>query len=74
MVEIFKTNVKDQDHANVLLAYIHENFRDYKANFDLEDCDKVLRVKCTTGFIQPTTLIDLLQHYGYEAEVFPDDT
>lgn len=73
MVEVFKTNVKDWDHANMLLDQIHKTFGDYKANFDLEDCDKILRVKCATGLIESSLLINLLKDFGFNAEVLPDD-
>jgi uncharacterized protein YpbB len=69
MIEVFKTNVKDRDHANMLVDQIHKTFGNYKANFDLEDCDKILRVKCTTGSVQPTLLINLLKGYGFNAEI-----
>jgi hypothetical protein len=73
MVEVFRTNVKDQDHAVILLDHIHQNFRDYRANFDLEDCDNILRVASNQEFIRATCLIKLLSEFGYEAEVLPDD-
>ena len=73
MVEVFKTDICDAEHAIVLLDQIHKNFQGYKANFDLEDCDKILRVKCTTGTIQPYRIISLLRDFGCHAEVLPDD-
>ncbi|PSR53452.1 hypothetical protein AHMF7605_07895 [Adhaeribacter arboris] len=73
MVEVFKTNVKDQRHANRLLCLIHQTFREYKANFDLEDCDNILRVASATEFIQVACLIKLLQESGFYAEVLPDE-
>ncbi|MEP7108625.1 MAG: hypothetical protein ABI760_11595 [Ferruginibacter sp.] len=72
MVEVFKTNVNEKDHANMLIDQIHKNFIDYKANFDLEDCDKVLRVNCKGGSIQAGFLINLLKDFGFSAEVLPD--
>lgn len=51
MVEVFKTNVEESVHACMLVDQIHKTFKNYKANFDLEDCDKILRVECTTGDI-----------------------
>lgn len=72
MVEVFKTNVKDATMASLLIEQIHATFNSYKANFDLEDCDHILRVKSTTGQVQATTLIDLLRNYGYRAEVLPE--
>ena len=72
MVEVFKTNVKDRGHANRLIELIHGSFADYKANFDLEDCDNILRVKCITGSIQSASLINLLKDFGFHAEILPD--
>ena len=69
MIEVFKTNVKDHILANILTDQIHKTFVDYKANFDLQDCDKILRVKCTTGLIQCDCLINLLKDFGFHAEV-----
>jgi hypothetical protein len=73
MVEVFKTDVQDPEHANRLLDQLHRTYRDYTATFDLEDCDNILRVECPTGVVQASRLIDLLQGFGYKAEVLPDD-
>jgi hypothetical protein len=72
MVEVFKTNVKERDHANMLIGRIHAVFMDYKANFDLDDCDNILRVKSTKGVVQSSCLVELLKHFGFYAEVLPD--
>ena len=73
MVEVFRTNVKDRSQANMLVNQIHKSFVGYKANFDLEDCDSILRVACTTELIQVSYLILLLKDFGYMAEVLPDE-
>jgi hypothetical protein len=73
MVEVFKTNVRDQMHANRVLDQIHRTFSAYRANFDLEDCDRILRVKCTNGPIKVALLIYLLRKLGCHAEILPDD-
>ena len=73
IVEVFKTNVIDPGHASMLVEQIHKSFRDYKANFDLEDCDNILRVMTADGFIRASCLINLLNHLGFEAEVLPED-
>ncbi|WP_187263907.1 hypothetical protein [Pontibacter beigongshangensis] len=73
MVEVFRTNVKDRHKAEKLLYQIHKTFRAYQANFDLDDCDKILRVECVNDSVQPTLLIELLQHNGFSAEVLPDE-
>ena len=73
MVEVFKTNVKDQDVADKLIDQIHKNFVDYRANFDLQDCDNILRVKCMTGSIESMRLIYLLKEFGCDAEILQDE-
>jgi len=72
MVEVFKTNVQDVQHANFLLDQIHQSFRGYKANFDLEDCDKILRIALTKEMVDAASIINLLQKNGYKAEILPD--
>jgi len=73
MVEVFKTNVNSQEQASVVGGEIRKVFGDYVVNFDLDDCDKILRVKSEPGFIQNDLLICLLKDLGYEAEVLPDN-
>ena len=73
MVEVFRTNVKDRFHADLLLEQIHKSFPSYKANFDLEDCDKILRIKSESGMVQTMPVILLLKVRGFHAEPLPDE-
>jgi len=45
MVEIFKTNVDDHSQAQQVIALLKHHFPAFFINFDLHDCDKILRVK-----------------------------
>ncbi len=72
-IEVFKTNVTDQDQANMLIARIHGSFMEYTANFDLTDCDHILRVKSSSGSVEPDLLIKLLRDHGFFAELLPDE-
>jgi hypothetical protein len=72
MVEVFKTNVADRRQAGILLREIRKRFSDYAANFDLQDCDRVLRVKCVGGCIHSSAIIKLVGMYGFNAEVLSD--
>ncbi|AWO02232.1 hypothetical protein DLD77_05100 [Chitinophaga alhagiae] len=73
MVEVFKTNVNSACYAHILIYRIRQRFTEYIVNFDLEDCDRILRVKSTTGTIHPLPLIAFLQQHGCTAEVLPDE-
>jgi hypothetical protein len=73
MVEVFKTNVKDPAQAKLLIDQIHATFMGYTANFDLEDCDKILRVESSTGAVGAWQLVHLLKRSGFDAEVLSDN-
>lgn len=73
MIEVFKTNVKQHSHAKMLVDEIHKIFEGHEANFDLEDCDNILRIKCRSGNILPSIFIRLLNDFGFHAEVLPDE-
>lgn len=72
MVEVFKTNVTDPLEAEMLIDLMHQHFRDYSANFDLEDCDRILRVASQERSIDPASLIRFMEKYGYRIEALPD--
>ncbi len=65
--------MKERFHADQLLEQIHKSFPAYKANFDLEDCDKILRIKSESGMVQPMPVILLLKVSGFHAEPLPDE-
>jgi hypothetical protein len=73
MVEVFKTNVKNKHKAKKIIDQIHKTFDGYFANFDLEDCDKILRIKYTGNSLRSSRLIELLKNWEVQAEVLPDN-
>ncbi len=73
MIEVFKTSITNYSEACVVLNHIHDAFDGYKANFDLEDCDNILRIQSSTGAIHCTTLIKFLKKLGCDAEMLPDE-
>ena len=67
MVEVFKTNVRAKRKSKLLLSVLCENFPLHKINFDLSDCDKILRVEGKA--VPPAQIISLLTASGYQCEV-----
>ncbi|MEP6931734.1 MAG: hypothetical protein ABI850_17050 [Flavobacterium sp.] len=63
IVEVFKTNVQRESEKNYVTAIIQSQFPDYKINFDLEDCDKILRVEGPE--LEPKNIIDYVNCLGY---------
>ena len=45
MIEVFKTNVQHSEQTKLLLKILLQQFPQHKINFDLDDCDKILRVE-----------------------------
>jgi hypothetical protein len=71
MVEVFKTNVTSVRQARELVVMIESCFEVERVNFDLEDCDRILRIEVKDHF-DIDSLINLLRRIDVKAEVLPD--
>ena len=71
MIEVFKTDVETPDHARMLVDHILHVF-DYTANFDLQDCDRILRIQSGDGPVKAYRLIKIFRDLGFHAEVLED--
>jgi len=67
MVEAFKTNVKKKAQSKMLLCILSEAFPSLKINFDLSDCDKVLRVEGDN--MEVLRIMLLVKEYGFTCEI-----
>ena len=67
MVEVFKTNVQKKTQSKMLLPVLSEAFPSFKINFDLSDCDKVLRVEGDN--IEALRIMILVKEYGFKCEI-----
>lgn len=72
IVEVFKTNVETGEQAERLVTLIHENFPEYTVNFDLEDCDRILRVKAPNS-IRESSLLTIIHNHGFDAALLTDE-
>ena len=66
MVEVFKTNVNKHHEAQQLIAVLSSHFPQSKINFDLEDCDKVLRMEGEGVIVDQ--VVQLMQQNGFCCE------
>ena len=67
MVEIFKTNIHDVLQAKKIITLLHRHFPEYLFNFDLHDCDKILRVKGES--IPVDEIVSLVSANGFYCRV-----
>jgi len=67
VVEVFKTNVQDPSEAKMLVDLFQKLITNSFVNFDLDDCDKVLRIE---GIDVCTQLVTgILEDHGYICEL-----
>ena len=66
-IEIFKTDVADATEAKKLVGVLLSYFPRSRINFDLYDCDKVLRVE-GRDFIAAKVMM-LVKEHGFNCRV-----
>lgn len=66
-VEIFKTNVQSADKADEIRNLLLTKFPASKINFDLYDCDKILRVEGEE--IPVADIAGLVEANGFECTI-----
>ncbi|MEP6926719.1 MAG: hypothetical protein ABI834_03740 [Ginsengibacter sp.] len=67
MVEVFKTNVGEVSEADKLVILLLQYFPKSKINFDLHDCDNILRLD-GKDFVTEKVLL-LLKENGFICKV-----
>lgn len=67
IVEVFKTNVEEVELSERLIQQLAAQFPQSLINFDMEDCDKILRVEA--DIIAHEEIIQILNSNGYTCEV-----
>lgn len=64
-VEVFKTNISSPRKALELIDILNQHFPYHKINFDLEDCDRILRIEGNPPIIN---IDKIVKKYGVECE------
>ncbi len=67
MVEVFKTNVRSIREAKRIVQKLGEQFPKHKINFDLSDCDKILRIQGNN--ILEREIINIVASLNYNCEI-----
>jgi hypothetical protein len=66
MIYVFKTSVKSKRQAKQLKRHIDKILPNATWNFDLDDCDKILRIDSEENIILP--VINLLKNHDFDCE------
>jgi hypothetical protein len=67
MVEVFKTNVGEKRTGEYLISKLLVHFPGCRINFDLQDCDRILRVEGRQ--IRSEKVIEVMNTNGYQCQV-----
>ena len=70
MIFVFRTNLSDISEIKQLQPVLDKSLPNAKWNFDLEDCDKILRIDSQMPIT--ATAMKVLQDHGDECEELPD--
>ena len=66
MIELVRTNVEIPGEAALLAGKLAETLPGSRINFDLDDCDRILRIEAVS--VQPEDIRRLLSMAGYLCE------
>ena len=67
-IGVYKTNVKNRRKAELIMETICLHLPGSDPSFDLEDCDRVLRVVSPDCSLNESKLRGILAKYGYHME------
>ncbi|PKQ44572.1 hypothetical protein CSW08_13040 [Confluentibacter flavum] len=68
MIEVFKANITKQKESREILEKLNQTFPKYKINFDLENCDNILRIENPSGEVHNDNVIQLINNVGFFIE------
>jgi len=66
MIYVFKTSVETRLQAKGLTPYIDKILPGSKWNFDLDDCDRILRIESEENIVLP--IINVLKDHNFDCE------
>jgi hypothetical protein len=72
IVAVFKTNVQEHWAARYIIFVLQQTLSHCRINFDLDDCDRILRIESQEDTINETDVQVLIAAYGYHCEPLPD--
>ena len=67
MIEVFKTNIAEPRRAKEIVELLLEHFPGNKINFDLHDCDKILRIEGEDFCVEK--IVKVVQRNGFICDI-----
>ena len=73
MIEVYKTNILKKKQAKGIKKQIKNKFPNYGVDFDLEDCDHILRIETFNQALDNDAIINIVQKQDFEIEILTDE-
>ncbi|WP_432672686.1 hypothetical protein [Flavobacterium sp. SM2513] len=73
MIEIYKTNISRKKEARQVAKQFKKSFPNCRIDFDLEDCDRILRIDTFNEALNNTAVLQLVLECGFYIEVLADE-
>ena len=70
MIYVFKTSIDSKRSVKLLTPHLNKLLAVSNWNFDLEDCDNILRIDSPTNIVKKT--VKVLKSCGFECEELPE--
>lgn len=70
MIEVFKTDISNNTTAKAILKVLKLSFPSANFNFDLNDCDKILRAESNENISQQ--IIEVINSQGFICKVLEE--
>lgn len=70
MIEVFKTDIRNITTAKAILKILKQSFPSANFNFDLNDCDNILRTESNDNISQQ--IIEIINNQGFRCEVLEE--
>ena len=67
MIEVFKTDIKNNEQAAMVRGLLTVHFRYTAVSFDLEDCDNILRIEASN--VEANLIIEALSDLKIDCHV-----
>ncbi len=68
IVQVFKTDVPDREVARIIIFLLQRDFSQCRINFDLDDCDRILRIESRQTSVDESRIGSLIGQVGYHCE------
>lgn len=70
MIEVFKTDIKNKTTAKAIIKILKQSFPTSNFNFDLNDCDKILRITSNQNIA--SQVVEIISSQGFRCDILEE--